>query len=701
MMAHTPLDHARDLLARGLSPIPVPHRLKAPRLGGWQTLRLASDDLPRYFNGAPGNVGALLGEPSGWIVDVDLDHPRALELADRHLPTTGMAWGRKSKPRSHRLYRLTRPGGTHKWTSGSGMIVELRSTGCQTIAPGSTHPSGEVVRWDADGDPAPIDPSDLLAMLDSLAEAVRSELGETAAPGPPAPLSPTGASAYGRAALQRETDRVARTPEGTRNDALNEAAFSIGTLIGGGEVDRAGAEAELLAAARACGLPEAEAARTIASGIRAGMAHPRRRPEAPTRPATCADPAPTAPTAPTFSPLAASDLIREHPHLRPVVIADLLREGEVLNVIAAPKVGKSWLVHALSVAVVAGVSWLGKTTASGDVLLIDAELHPETLAGRLRAMQRKLVATDAEMARLKVWSVRGRRLTVEGIADALADVPRATYRLIVFDALYRFLPPGGEENANETMTRVYNTLDAIADQTGAAVVVVHHTSKGDQSAKSVTDIGSGAGAQSRAADTHLILRPHEEDGAAVVEAVVRSFPPPAPFVVRREYPGWSLAPDLDPSMLRKPKPSRKAKDDAPPPEPMRCWTPGDFAAEIVGPVRSIREDVFARARAAGQSKAQADELLRRATEAGLVHRHVDGPSEPHRFSTTPPDALLATEGGGEGEAAPPPGVPTPGGMGGTARPPSPPTPAPEAGEHREGRPPSRGKRKGRRKTGGP
>jgi hypothetical protein len=56
-----------------------------------------------------------------------------------------------------------------------GMIVELRSTGCQTIAPGSVHPGGEVVRWDADGEPATINPDELLLALTRLANTVRSE----------------------------------------------------------------------------------------------------------------------------------------------------------------------------------------------------------------------------------------------------------------------------------------------------------------------------------------------------------------------------------------------------------------------------------------------------------------------------------------------------------------------------------------------
>ncbi len=43
-----------------------------------------------------------------------------------------------------------------------------------------------------------------------------------------------------------------------------------------------------------------------------------------------------------------------------------------------------------------------------------------------------------------------------------------------------------------------------------------------QAGKAITDVGAGAGSQSRATDTHLILRPHEEKNCAVLDAAVRS-----------------------------------------------------------------------------------------------------------------------------------------------------------------------------------
>jgi hypothetical protein len=49
------------------------------------------------------------------------------------------------------------------------------------------------------------------------------------------------------------------------------------------------------------------------------------------------------------------------------------------------------------------------------------------------------------------------------------------------------------------------------------------------------DVGGGAGAQSRATDTHLVLRPHEEDNVVVRNAAVRTWAPIVPMWLRLAY----------------------------------------------------------------------------------------------------------------------------------------------------------------------
>jgi putative DNA primase/helicase len=175
----TAINVARDYTRRGWRVLPIPHGTKAPRLKNWSALRLGEDNLPAHFNGAPQNIGVLLGEPSGWLIDVDLDHPDAVALARDYLPATEAVFGRDGKRASHYLYRVTAPIDTTKFqTAARVMLAELRSTGAQTVFPGSTHPTGESITWDGTGDPALIDPDELLAAVKMLAHDVADMIGE-------------------------------------------------------------------------------------------------------------------------------------------------------------------------------------------------------------------------------------------------------------------------------------------------------------------------------------------------------------------------------------------------------------------------------------------------------------------------------------------------------------------------------------------
>ncbi len=153
------LQTAIAYVRRGWSVIPIRLGSKNPGRTGWERLRLTEAELSRHFGRGPRNIGVLLGEPSHWLVDVDLDHQLAVALAPSCLPETGAIFGRPGKPRSHYLYVVTQPVNTLQLRlPDRTMVVELRSTGSQTVFPGSVHPNGEVIEWDRDGEPATLEP---------------------------------------------------------------------------------------------------------------------------------------------------------------------------------------------------------------------------------------------------------------------------------------------------------------------------------------------------------------------------------------------------------------------------------------------------------------------------------------------------------------------------------------------------------------
>ncbi len=169
LVMHDVTSAAYDYAADGWAVVPVPHKKKSPVIDGWQRLRLTTADLSTHFNGHAQNIGILLGEASGGLVDVDLDAPETIQLGRAWLPSTQAVSGRPGKRRSH--YWYIAPGlKTKQYKDLNGeMLIELRSTGGQTIAPPSTHPSGEQYVWESSGEPSAIDSAALYLVVARIA----------------------------------------------------------------------------------------------------------------------------------------------------------------------------------------------------------------------------------------------------------------------------------------------------------------------------------------------------------------------------------------------------------------------------------------------------------------------------------------------------------------------------------------------------
>ncbi len=134
--------------------VPVPREDKAPRVRGWPDTWLSPEQVQHHL--ADGNnIAMRVGSASGNIVDSDLDCSESLILADLYLPPTRAEFGRRSKPRSHRLYRA--PGATYASFAdplASTTLIELRADGRTggahiTLIPPSIT-SGERREWHGD-----------------------------------------------------------------------------------------------------------------------------------------------------------------------------------------------------------------------------------------------------------------------------------------------------------------------------------------------------------------------------------------------------------------------------------------------------------------------------------------------------------------------------------------------------------------------
>ncbi|MCC5828946.1 MAG: AAA family ATPase [Phycisphaeraceae bacterium] len=295
------------------------------------------------------------------------------------------------------------------------------------------------------------------------------------------------------------------------------------------------------------------------------------------------------------------------------IIHELLRECETMNVIASPKMGKSWFVSRLAISVASGLDWLGLTVEPGRVLHIDNELHENTIVHRYRVISEAMdFPHHLYSGNIDMVSLRGRLRDLYGLAGMFEQIEAGQYKLVILDAFYRTLPRDTDENDNGAIANLYNLIDHYASRLQCAFVLIHHSSKGNQSGKAVTDVGAGAGSQSRAADTHLILRPHEEDGIVVLESAVRSWPPMAPRALKWDWPLFTPTDEVDTSaLLGMTKPSK------PKATPIEDFVEQCIATSDPCSKRSVLYEANQRL---GLSERKAEEMLDLAMERGLASR---------------------------------------------------------------------------------
>ena len=593
---------AQKYHAAGFSPIPCEPGEKRPSGRNW-TEGLAPTTFAAEFRPRC-NVGVLLGPLSGDLVDVDLDCEEAVRLADRYLPETSAITGRGKRPRSHRWYRC-KGLQTRNFKDEGAIILEARGGGRQTIVGPSVHPDGDtydLLDFEVTDVPE-VTACDLLLACENLARAVADARRRH-----DQPTLKLGPGCEPIDTLENARRYLAKIPGAVSGrGGHNPTYWAARVLVHGFALDAATALQLLEEYNARCEPPWT--AKELKHKIDDAANKPFAKPygwlvdEANVDFARAVQDWVEPPRLRT-----ARTLIEEYPALRSPVIDGLLRKGETANIIAAPKVGKSWLVLDLALAVATGRPWLGVfPTTPGDVLILDNELHPESSAHRVpRVADARGIGREDWVDSVVIENLRGRLQSIDQMHAFFDAIEPGRFKIIILDAFYRFMP-SGDENDNALMASVYNLLDRYAAQLESCFVLIHHSSKGNQSQKGVTDVGAGAGSQSRAADCHLILRPHEQDGVIVLDAAVRSFPPVAPMCLRWEFPLFDEAEEVDPTKLQGAKGATRVR-----------MSPEEFARAFGSIQPRAKRAILGAAEDAGMAQRAARNVFEQAIEGGLL-----------------------------------------------------------------------------------
>jgi hypothetical protein len=197
------------------------------------------------------------------------------------------------------------------------------------------------------------------------------------------------------------------------------------------------------------------------------------------------------------------------------IVHGIVPEGLTL-LVAAPKIGKSWLVLGIAIAISTGRNVLGcLPTQAAPVLYCALEDGPRRLQSRLRTLGVEALSDNL----IFLTEIPG--------GDVLATVAEfmnahaGENPLVIVDTLGKIDAPA---RTNETQYardyRVIGSLKALADgNPGSSIIIVHHTRKMDGA--DFLDAVSGTQGIAGAADTILLLKRSRHESQAQLQVTSR------------------------------------------------------------------------------------------------------------------------------------------------------------------------------------
>ncbi|AUX77995.1 bifunctional DNA primase/polymerase [Sinorhizobium fredii] len=503
---------ALQYAALGWPVFPVNPRNKRPLVEhGLKAATTDADTITAWWRKFPkAMIGLVTGAPSGLVVlDIDQDEAKGLDGG------ASLAALLNGAGVTETLTARTPRGGQHLYfahphdrvirnsASKLGPGLDVRGDGGYVIAPPSINAADAAYQWEPSW--RPIQPCPAWLLPKPEARRPKPNGHDTSAH-----LDDARRRAYGETALRGECDKVACALEPRRNDTLFKSGCRLFELVASGILSESEVRDALWSASRACGLDDDEIGGTINSAYEHGSQQPR-------------GPRPNSDSNRSYRPQqdngSATGTANGHAieHSEIYDAADLrfqtfapLRQiaGEIivegLTVLAArPKVGKTWLMLDIAIAVSEGGYCLGNLECEqGDVLFLALEDNPRRFQRRLTKL---LGVHKREWPRFKVahkWP-RADQGGLDQLRNWIASAENP--RLIVIDVFARFRKPvpAGKQNYDTDYGSI-SELQSLAAEIGVAIVVVHHLRKSEADDDPL-DTVSGTLGLTAAADSILVI----------------------------------------------------------------------------------------------------------------------------------------------------------------------------------------------------
>ena len=225
---------------------------------------------------------------------------------------------------------------------------------------------------------------------------------------------------------------------------------------------------------------------------------------------------------------------------------DYLAAGGLALLAGKPKEGKSTFCYELAVNVSKGQPFFSRQTRASGVLIIGLEEHP-------RDMRRRLRALGAEGGKLFMYGGTPLRPTPDTLEAIKEYVCTHDIRLIIIDTLASFWTVADENDAASVQKAIQPIL-ALARDSGACVLLIHHARKSDgQNGDEIR----GSGALFAAVDVALVLKRHEVETQRRLTANSRYEDTPSDLILNLTDKGYvGLG---DPGMLTRQAKREKMK----------------------------------------------------------------------------------------------------------------------------------------------
>lgn len=236
--------------------------------------------------------------------------------------------------------------------------------------------------------------------------------------------------------------------------------------------------------------------------------------------------------------------------LAPQLIQGVLRCGHKMLIAGPSKAGKSFALLELAAAIVTGGKWLGHQCRKGKILYINFEIDPASSKNRIHKVFAAIGHPEGPPVNtFTVWNLRGKPIEPDAFIDNVIRFSKSkNYAAIIIDPVYKLMT-GTDENSAGDIGSLVVRFDRICAETGAAVIIAHHFSKGSAYGKSfqnVADRASGSGVFGRDPDAIItlmqlvwdpvsFLRP-ETETAWRISFSLREFPPPPELDCFFDYP---------------------------------------------------------------------------------------------------------------------------------------------------------------------